>query len=159
MRRNRYTLTAEPRGTIYRGIFQAAREHCESALLVVRNGIAISPRGTEVLRRLRPWEISCEDRADWPGTLLIGDTARVYRFSMNHAVYGILTEVTDALFDWEQPSLPEDPCFQSPNGEPWLTTISHERDAYLDLTADEHDELLRRIPTLQDMMVLEESDD
>ena len=140
---------------VYRAVIQAAKKDCETALLVVRNSIAITPLGTDVLRSLVGWQRRCEERSDWPGTKLNGETARVYHFSFNEEVCRVLSEVADGLFDWVQPGLPEDPCFLSRNDEPWLVTIAHERDAYFELAPDEHDQLLKTVPQLADLMVLE----
>jgi len=60
----------------------------------------------------------------------------------------VLTKSASGLYDWVQPSLPEDLCLLRPDETPWLVTISHERDAYLVLDAKEHVELVREIPEL-----------
>ena len=61
----------------------------------------------------------------------------------------ILGEAVEGLFDWIEPELPEDLCILRPDGSPWLVTISHEQDAYFQLSDKEKGELTELVPDLR----------
>jgi len=76
------------------------------------------------------------------------DSVTVHEIAFDGDVAHALGSAAHNLFQWQQPALPEDLCLLRADGSPWLTTISHERDAYLSLTDPELDQLSRRCPDL-----------
>ncbi|HYZ85841.1 MAG TPA: hypothetical protein VE621_15630 [Bryobacteraceae bacterium] len=91
---------------------------------------------------------SVEECSEWPGTMLIDHTATVFTFRLAPRVIESLLHKASGLFDWLSPALPEDLCFFRFDGDPWLTTISHERVGALDLTDSELIALREGIPNL-----------
>jgi hypothetical protein len=146
--RTQYTLPTEPVDRRYDGLLRVGAHSCGEAWLVVRPELLVSENAQRVLGRLRPFLIAAEARESWPGTRLVGHTAAVHRYRLTATVLGILRGEARRLYAWVQPHLPEDLALVSPDGTPWLTTISHERDAYLRLTTDEHHRLLSVVPDL-----------
>jgi hypothetical protein len=58
----------------------------------------------------------------------------VLRYRYAPEVARVLAESVDGLYDWVAP-LPEDLCLLS-DGQPWLTSIAHERDGFVDNDSD-----------------------
>jgi len=55
----------------------------------------------------------------------------------------------DGLYEWRAPERLEDMCFLRDDGTPVLATISHEHDAFMELTNKEFEELLKAVPDLR----------
>jgi hypothetical protein len=143
-----YSVLNEPSGDVYRGLIEISLEFCSSLLLVVRSSIRLESHAHAVLSRLEPFLLHQGEESEWPGTQLLDHFATVYQFKLDDQTAGIMVSAADSLYAWRQPELPEDPCFMSHDGEAWLTTISHERDAYLMLKPDEASHLQSRIQGL-----------
>jgi hypothetical protein len=94
-------------------------------------------------------ELSDAESSEWPGTKLLRGTARLLRYSLLADSGSILARLVSGLYDWRQPSMPEDLCLIRQSGEPWLVTISHERDAYLRMESDEWGSLVAEISGLR----------
>jgi hypothetical protein len=87
-------------------------------------------------------------QSEWPGTKLLDSTALVYYFDLNKDSAEHLSKASTDLYSWLLPNLPEDLCLIKDDGNPWLVTISHEKDAYLLLSEEEKNDLLLEIPEL-----------
>lgn len=143
----RYTLRREPRDAVYAALLGVARQWCGTALVVVRDQLDLRDSGREVLTKLREaGRLRTRRSSTWPGTELIGSLADVHEAPYDDAVVEVLVSAPAGLYDWQQPDLPEDLCLLRPDGRPWLVTIAHERDAYIDLADDEVAALRRDAP-------------
>jgi len=130
-------------------VLRHAAEVCQSAILVLRPTIRLEVSGAAILTALLPFERRREDSTSWPGTeLFFGETASVIEFELNEPVLEILARAP-GLFAWVQPSLPEDLCLLRADGSAWLTTIAHERAAYLQLRVGELASLSAVVPSLK----------
>lgn len=143
--RERYTLGEDPTGGVYRALLEFGLSKCNNALLVVRN-VAESEAANAILELLRHHVISEQRESKWPGTELLDDTAIVIRFRYDRTVADVLKTGTDHLFGWIGPELPEDLCLVRPDGRPWLVSIAHEHDGYLDLDPGEYSRLVLDVP-------------
>jgi len=76
-------------------------------------------------------------------------SATILTYHLSSELLVILQTVTNGLYQWVQPELPEDLCFIRPDGEPILITIAHECDAYLDVTEPEAEDFVVMIPGLK----------
>lgn len=133
----------EPQGASYRALIDFVVPRFPVCLLVLRPGMAEQNDGTTAFRsRMKTYLLSETLAAEWPGTRLLQDgRARVLRYALNVDVGAILKDVSSGLYAWLQPELPEDFCVLREDGSAWLTTISHEKDAYLTPTDSEFKEL------------------
>ena len=52
------------------------------------------------------------------------------------------------LYEWQHPDLPEDLFIRQSDGGIWLTSISHEHEAFLRVSRQEAASLLRLVPDL-----------
>ncbi|MFT4050592.1 MAG: hypothetical protein QM648_12250 [Solirubrobacterales bacterium] len=133
-----YWLAREPSAETYLSLLRLAEYLGGSGSLVSRTIKSIAPGGEDFADHLD--DLGCEKQAvsEWPGTKLLGgDTATLRRFPCDLAHLEALREATTALFGWLSPDLPEDLCLYRSDGTVWLSTISHERDAVLTVTASE----------------------
>jgi len=143
-------FSEEPRRGTYSELLHAGLECCERCLLVVRDHSWLDDRAHRVLASLEPFLISRVERSEWPGTELLSDTAQVLTYRYTEQTKEILGRAVDGLYDWVLP-LPEDLCLMAEN-EPWLVSVAHEKDAYLVVSDEELSQLLRRHPSLAEVI-------
>jgi hypothetical protein len=135
--RTTYTLADEPRGEQYRALLSRALKECAVAELVVRDGLGQNRSMHETLERLDKVRLSTREVSEWPGTRLLDGTANVHAFRLCAESMDVFASAVDGLFEWTQPSNPEDLSLLRADGSIWLASTSHERDAFLEL--DEHE--------------------
>lgn len=119
-------------------------------LVVTQWPEALSEKGRALLRELAPATLRVETRTEWPGTTLYaGRTAQVTLFRLHPDVVDNLLRYTDGrLFAW-LPPLPEDLCILTAEETPWLTTIAHEKDAFLKGSPESLLRLIDAVPGLK----------
>jgi len=148
--RNYYTLLKEPSGKLYGDILNYGLEICSTALLVV-NG-KLKSQGELALRSLESLLVSSEESFEWPGTNIQGGVATVLRYNYNPQCVNVLRELTDSLYQWQRPELPQDLCLLRADSNSWLVSIAHEKDAYFYLTEVEVSDLINSLPELQSIL-------
>lgn len=149
MKQTGYTILDEPTGQAYRDLLRYSLSFSDTFLLVVRHSIPIAATGQEVLDRLKSFQLSRTEESEWPGTQLLDETAIVYRFKSSDESFALLGKVSEGLFSWKQPELPEDLCLIRTDGSPWLVTIAHEKDSYVELSGDEKVDLVAHLPGIK----------
>ena len=102
-------------------------------LLVVRPDLKLSRSGTALLEDIAPWLDRSWESSEWPGTKLLTGTVKILRYRDPHRVVTCCLGRVVSPFAFAQPDYPEDPCLLRADQSPIFTTISHERDAYLNL--------------------------
>jgi hypothetical protein len=127
----------EPIGEEYTQLINSALLYCDTFLFVIRPELGMSDLCKTLVNRLEPFLSQKTQESEWPGTKLSSGAADIYRFKLSRDSARILTEISDKLFAWVQPNLPEDLSFLRSSGEPWLVTISHEKDGYFNLSEEE----------------------
>ena len=121
----------EPKEEVYFSLLENALSYCSLFSLIIRN----SEKNNSIsmlLQNLNKYLIKKSYESEWPGTkLLFGHKAELFQYDFNLRSYGIIKDVTNRLFGWYEPILPEDLClYHRDDNEPWLVTISHENDGY-----------------------------
>jgi len=104
--------------------------------------------GEALLRALEPYLRSERSVSEWPGTKLLNGTAVLREYELLEESSLILETAVHGLYEWSQPSRPEDLVLWRGDGEPWLVTIAHEHDAYFLLTPTECEDLLSAVPSI-----------
>lgn len=148
MERQRYTIATDVKSDAYRKLIKCAQSSCSEFILVVRPSMPFAMPGVDVLDELTPFYISVKVESEWPGTRLFDQTATVYRCRLLDGSVSVLQKSAESLFSWLQPSLPEDLSFLRSDHSPWLVTISHEYDAYFELSPNEVARLHQYVPEL-----------
>lgn len=91
----------------------------------------LSDRATDLLRRLEPFLIGCEETSETTGSVLLsGDTITLCTYRLVPEAAALLRESADRLYDWAEPELPQDLCLLR-GTEPWLITLATDRAASL----------------------------
>lgn len=144
----RYSIIEEPRDDAYLALIRFTGALSDSFALILRPDLERGPCCSLILRDLATDLLGRATVSRWPGTELLGRTAELYRYEATEHSLELLTKTARRLFDWRQPLLPEDLSMARADGTPVLTTITHEGDAFLDLTADEMARLTSRAPSL-----------
>jgi hypothetical protein len=146
--RQAYDLILEPRGDAYPQLLRLAEERTQTFTMVLRAFADLRETGHEILAQLERALLDSRQATEWPGTLLLRGSATVQRYEMNEYTRAVLVSKIDGLYDWLEPDYPEDLSFYRSGAEPWLVTISHERDAYLNLSLEESKQVRKVIPQL-----------
>jgi hypothetical protein len=124
-------IRTEPQGEAYRVLVDTLVDHAEQFLLVVRDQLALSRAGRQVLEELEPFKLRVERSSKWPGTEIIGHLAEVGYYQCSVASAAVLKRCSPGLYSWQQPDRPEDLCFLDQNGEVLLGTVAHEADGWV----------------------------
>lgn len=143
-----YNLAIEPKETIYEQLIRCSLDYCDHFQFVIRHTIKKNDTCEKLLAKLNSLLISHTEESEWPGTQLMNGTAEIYRYKLSPESISILVSATNSLYSWVLPNFPEDLCFMRASGKPWLVTISHEGDGYLDLSPEEKNNLSKAIPQL-----------
>lgn len=129
-------LQREPTGAAYTELLTLLARHCQTFSLVVIPSIVLRSAASGVLARLEPYLQTAEETTEWPGTQLLGHSARIYRYRLDPNSLAILLDAAPGLYAWRQPDLPEDLAVYDADGRVWLGSIAHERDAWIDVPAE-----------------------
>lgn len=116
---------------------------CKSFSLICRDEV-LSNKENDFLVKLNSHLIKKEKISAWPGTVLSGGKALICYYYLNEETLEILQTV-ESLFNFLSPDYPEDPCFYKGDGSPYLITISHEKDLYFNVKAEEMEFLSKKL--------------
>ena len=130
-----YQFGYEPAGSRYQGLLRLAQRWCSYATLVMQD-FHWTSHALAATQELRPWHVADVLSLEWPGTQ-VSKTAKVMVFRFEAGSAEVLGRLTRRLYQWEQPDLPEDLCLFRPTGEPWLVSIAHESDGWVNVTREE----------------------
>ncbi|BBW96061.1 stage III sporulation protein AH [Geobacillus icigianus] len=131
-------IKQNPEKDVYRNLLDLSFEICDQFHLVLRKDMGPLTTYEPILKRLENSLIVMKEESEWASTILgSGQTALVYYYRTDANANKVLTEVTNSLYDWVQPHLPEDLSFFK-QGKEWLVTISHEKESYI-YTEDEYE--------------------
>lgn len=149
-----YDIIEEPIGNIYRKLIDYSLNYCTSFLFIIQDSDWFNPSAFKFLESISPYLREKKLTSEWPGTKLgliedgVEDKTMVYHYNLTSESSSLLQKVVNGLYDWVQPELPEDLCLLRPDGSPWLVSISHENDSYLELTLEEKVLLEKTLPNL-----------
>jgi len=137
-------IASDPTGKVYRDLIDCAFHACNEFLLVIRPSqqMTLSEYANTVLDRLSPFLIENKYQFVWPGTR-IGEgpgsiPVSVHYYRTDEAAKKYLLGVSESLYSWQQPRLPEDLCFLK-NRKPWLSNSAHESQSYF--TMDDQEDI------------------
>lgn len=151
----KYFLGVEPSGGSYEQLIEDAQASCSLFALTLRDPRLYSPHVRSVWESLQKWAAPSDEtmiaRPSLTAVLGAVDDLGLFRLERKSAAF--LRGAVQRLFDWGQPDWPDDLCFVRDDGSLWLSTISHEFDAVIDLGTEQSElagvagyERLRPIP-------------
>src|SRR4051812_23706494 len=120
-----FKITKDPYGNTYRELIELAFDICDEFHLVLRKDMGDLSKFDPILRKFNQSFKIMKEQSEWASNIL-GDnqTAKVYYFSTNEHAKKTVLELSNSLFGWVFPNLPEDLSFFK-EGEDWLATNSH----------------------------------
>jgi hypothetical protein len=151
----RYEFVREIRGEDYRRLLAASVPFCDLAVLVVpAKPEEFRQRCAETVETLRPFLRLREFRSQaWPGTVSWGDPAWIYWLDYSAEAAAALATRVDGLYEWEsQRGRPEDLALLCEDRREFLTSVAHEREAWMQLADNEYDEMCEQVPGLASLL-------
>ena len=139
-------------GKIYHQLINYGLNYCDKFLLVIRHSLPLSHHAEHVLDELNLFLMEQRNCSEWPGTILINDTAMVQKYHLNQDSIMIIKTYSEKISDWKQPNLPEDLCLLRDDGTPWLVSIVHEGDIYLEISIEEKEILIKDMPKIKSIL-------
>lgn len=131
----RIELCRDFNGALYAEFIRYAFATSDEAYFVVRDEVQKGPNVVAVMKRVAPHLIAEREVCEWPGTRPHGGiVARLFKFSTADPVMRLFLEVTDHLWGWQHPDLPEDIGFRDLEGRVVIESTTHER--YLSMIVD-----------------------
>ncbi|GIW85425.1 MAG: hypothetical protein KatS3mg107_1085 [Gemmataceae bacterium] len=146
-----YDILEEPRDDIYSRILNYAYRHCDYISFVIRFDLGLDPGGHKFLIHTKENIKRIDIVSEWPGTNLIDQVAIIVYLNFTESVLKEILNHTTGLYQWVQPSLPEDLCLYRCDN-PWLASIAHERLSWLNIYPEELNDILVAIPELKKMV-------
>jgi hypothetical protein len=140
-------IATEPADSLYFDLLALAVERCATFSLTWRDQLTYRPSASDLDIALRPFLIREARTNRWPGTVLTDSLATVRHYRLTRDSVPVLRGPA-SLYAWRAPELPEDLAFYAADGSVWLTTISHEAEAWFENAAQVDSELRRRLPGL-----------
>jgi hypothetical protein len=135
--RARYFFRSEPAGESLEQLIALGRAICSTFVFIVRDASDLSTELKPLLSSLDGLILHQREQTSWPGTEYSGE-AIVLEVALNELTAAIIRSSIVHLYDDLTHSAPlEDLSLIRPDGEPWLVSTSHEREAYLVLSVAE----------------------
>ena len=125
-----YRIIEEPKEDVYRQLIDLAFKVSDRFQLVLRKDMMSNVKRAmksyeSILSMLEPSLIERKEASEWASTILLRSDAFVYEYRITDEAREVVESLSDSLYGWIQPDLPEDLAFLK-EGKAWLTTSSHE---------------------------------
>lgn len=145
--RKTYDISKKLQREDYQLLLDYALEWCTKCSFVTRFDLGSSENMQLFISKMENYLLSKYETDIWPGThILVYALIRVYSYEQK--VVTVLKHVSNLIYDWQQPDIPEDMCIYRSDGSVWLGSIAHEKVAWLNLSKTELDLLHDSSPRL-----------
>jgi len=148
MNKRTYNLKEMVEGNQYSALLKFSLDLCDRFTLVIRPTLGLNAKAIQAIETLLPFLLSSKDKSSWPGTELLVGKATVNEYTFNRDSLEMILRLSNSLYEWKQPYLPEDLALIRNDHSLFLGSIAHESDAFMILTRKELDLLRKIIPTL-----------
>ncbi|MEK7096675.1 MAG: hypothetical protein AAB881_01880 [Patescibacteria group bacterium] len=133
----------------YYKILEMANNYCDRFYFVIPNTAQMPETVNHVINSLQPFVADIQKVKEWPGTVIYSEGYNLlYTYYLNKESEKALKGITNDLYSWTKPVLPEDLGFLRKDGSPWFISITHEKDCYMELTDKEKGEFDEIFPDL-----------
>lgn len=147
-----YSFTTEPKGNLYGSLLDYSLNHCQYFQFIIRPGRFLDENGKSAFEKLNFFLIKKEEVSEWPGTIMCSQTVTLLQFALNQQSVKILNQLMRGLYSWLYPHFSEDLSIVRQDQEPWLISVSHEREGYLILSDIEFQNITSAIPHLKNIL-------
>ena len=135
-----YDIIEEPTDSSYDALLEFCGQHAPECSLVCRDNLLPAQTAADFLAAASGHLIRSADQNSWPGTKLSEGTALVFWYRVTAELIALLKRSARGLYEWQvDRSLPEDLAFYRADQSVLMGSISHERDAWLELSVEETD--------------------
>jgi hypothetical protein len=155
MNQKNYVLPSNIEGQIYRDLLSFSAGYCDKFILVLRDTVGLNKNAIKAVKMLSPFLVSTSEKSSWGGTILLTGTATVNEYKFSNDSLELILALSNDLYDWVQPNLPEDLGLIRDDNSPFLSSVTHDLEAVLTLSSSEIDLLEKNIPKLE-IKVLED---
>ncbi|MBM7836993.1 hypothetical protein JOC54_000224 [Alkalihalobacillus xiaoxiensis] len=132
-----FDIVQEPKGEIYSELLDVLFEVSDRFELILRNDMLGKNKKKAIdsyeliLAKLAPYLIEMNEKSEWASNRLVGGaTAFVYEYKATEEAKLVIKQLSDSLYQWIMPKLPEDLSFYK-NGRVVIAVSSHEEFATL----------------------------
>ncbi|TDL89551.1 stage III sporulation protein AH [Vibrio vulnificus] len=124
-------IKKNPKKDVYKALIDMAIDVCDEFQIILRKDLGPVTTFDPVMKRLEHSFKEMKEESEWASTIL-GDnqTACVHYFYADENARHALKDLSNSLYGWVYPDLPEDLSFFS-SGKEWLVTSSHEKESYI----------------------------
>lgn len=136
-----WDLIENPTGITYKKLVEVLCTHSDSFYFITRKELKYNK---DTLKRFEPYIIEKYKTQKWANTITEGPSATLYLVEANEYTCRLLQELSESLYDWVSPNLPEDLTFIKNNFE-WFTCTTHERFGGFSLRSDYYKDLINKI--------------
>ena len=137
-------LAENPTGKTYEQLIKLLCEHCDTFYFVTRKELSYNE---SALEQFRSYLIETYQSKRWAGTVTQGPAATIYVIKANTDTCKLLQQLSNSLYDWVAPHLPEDLTFLK-NNAVWFSSTTHEKMGCFEVNEDEQ-HLLHQIEGLK----------
>jgi hypothetical protein len=143
----RFDIIEEPLEATYDCLLRGLAAFGTRGSLVLRDGEPVSEMTKGLLSFLAQCDLRRSRVSAWPGSQLLKSSAELLEFDYRCAVPR-LCELTDRLYGWLSPELPEDLAVYRADRRVCLISCAHERFSELAVTEAEMERLVSEVPGL-----------
>ncbi|GAF11157.1 hypothetical protein JCM19046_1657 [Bacillus sp. JCM 19046] len=155
-----FNITEEPKGEIYSKLLDVLFEVSDRFELILRNDMMGKNKQKAmgsyepILAKLAPYLIEINEKSEWASNRLSrGATAFVYEYRATDEAKLVIKQLSDSLYQWIMPKLPEDLSFYK-NGRVVIAVSSHEEFATLFPDHTHHSErTLRKLNHIEGLLL------
>lgn len=140
-----WRLAENPAGSTYRRLMKVLCDHSDLFYFVTRKELKYDK---EVIEQFRPYMKETYKTKKWANTITKGPAATVYVIEANKDTCKLLQQLSDNLYGWVAPRLPEDLTFIK-NNFAWFTCTTHEEFGEFSFRSDHCKSLIQQIEGLK----------
>lgn len=117
-----WNLVENPKDRIYQQLMKVLCDYSDKFYFVTRKELKYNQ---EILEQFHPYTIETYKTKTWANTITKGPPATVHVIEANEDTCRLLQRLSNNLYDWVAPNLPEDLTFIK-NNFVWFTCTTHE---------------------------------
>ncbi|NSL51523.1 hypothetical protein [Calidifontibacillus erzurumensis] len=140
-----WRLIENPTGKTYQQFIKVLCDHSNKFYFVTRKEFTYNKK---VLDQFQPYVIETYKTKKWANTITKGSPATVYVIRANKETCKLLQQLSNSLYDWIAPNLPEDLTFIKDNVA-WFTCTTHEKIGGFSISSDDYRNLISKIQGLK----------
>ena len=140
-----WNLVENPTDRTYRQLIKTLCHNSDKFYFITRKELKYNK---EILKQFQPYTIETYKTKKWANTITEGPPATVYVIEANMESCKLLQDLSNSLYDWVAPNLPEDLTFIK-NNFVWFTCTTHEQFGGFNIRSDYYRKLILQIDGLK----------